>query len=118
MCAYRHVVQYPPYKGIPVSGTRDDVVQLPPGFVLAFPLSLGYPVMKGSIHVPLNQIQLSIREQVLSFANVNGGDRKALPPRLGNYAVDTHNVRGIGLFQGPMYIVVCRWPSLGGMGWF
>ena len=54
------VVQYPPYEGIPIIRTRDDGARFPPGFVLAFALSLGYPVVKGSIHVPLNQIQLLI----------------------------------------------------------
>ena len=55
-----NVIQYPPYEGIPVVGTRNDGVRFPPGFVLAVPFSLSYPVMKGSVHIPLNQIQLLI----------------------------------------------------------
>ena len=62
-----NVVQYPPYEGIPIA----DGVNLPPGFVLAFPLSVGYPVVKGSIHIPLNQIELLIGEEVLRFTDVN-----------------------------------------------
>ena len=85
---------------------------------LSWPLyfELGYPVMKGSIHVPLNQIQLLIREEVLRFPNVNGGNREALPPRLRNDAVDTHKVRGVALLQAIIHIVEFCWPSLGWNG--
>ena len=73
------VVQYPPYQGIAIIGTRDEDVHFPPSFVLAFPISLCYPVMKGSGNVPLNQIQLLIREEVLRFANVNVYKRQNRP---------------------------------------
>ena len=93
-----NVIQHPLYEGVSVVGTRDDGVHFPPGFVVAFYLLLPYPVMEGSIHVPLNQIQLLFRKKLLGFADVNGGNRKALPPRLRYQAVDTHEVRGRGLF--------------------
>ena len=111
-----HVVQYPPYECILVVGSRDDGVHFPPGFVLALPLLLDYPVMKGSIHVPVNQILLLVREEVLRFANVNGGNREALPPRVRNHAVDTHEVRGVSLFQAFINVREFPWPSLGWMG--
>ena len=83
------------------------------GFVLAFPFSLVCPVMKWSIHVPLNQIQFLVRKIVLRFNNVNGRNCEALPLRLRDHAVDTHEVRGVGLFEAPIHIVEFRWPSLG-----
>ena len=61
------VVQYPPYKGISIAGTRDDRVHFPPGFVLAFALTLVSPVVKGLIHIPLNQIPLLFSEGVFRF---------------------------------------------------
>ena len=64
-----HVVQYPPYQGIPIIGTRENGVHFPPGFVLAVPLLLGYPDMKGLIHIP--QIELFFREEVFQFTDVN-----------------------------------------------
>ena len=106
------MVQYPPNKGISVVGTTDDSVHFSPGFILAFPLSLAYPVMKGLMHVPLDQIQLLIREEVLRFANIYGGNRETLPSRLRNHAVDTHEVRGIGLFQARIHIVEFSWQPL------
>ena len=69
--------------------------------------------IKGSIHIPLNKIQLVIRGEVLCFRNVNGGNCEALPPRSRNHAVDTHEVRGSGLFRAPINIVEFCWPSLG-----
>ena len=108
-----HVVQYPPYKGILVIRTPGDGVHFPPGFILAFCLSLTYAVLKGSIHMPLNQIQLLIRQKALRFANVNAGNREALPPGLRYHAIDRHEVRGLGLFQAPIHIVKCCRPSLG-----
>ena len=111
-----HVVQYPPYEGVPIIGTRDDGVHFPPGFVLPFALTLAYPFMKGSIHIPLNQIQLLVSEKVLRFADVNGGNRKTLAPRLSNDAVDAHKICGIGLFEAPIHIVEICWPSLGWHG--
>ena len=87
-----HVVQHPPYEGIPIIGTRDDGVHLPPGFVLALALTLASPVVKGLIHIPLNQVQLLFTEEVLRFSDVNRENRKALPPGLRYDAVDTHEV--------------------------
>ena len=55
-----HVVQHPPYKDVPIILTRDDGFHFPRGFVMAFPLWLVYQVLKGLIHVALNQIQLLI----------------------------------------------------------
>ena len=37
-----HVVQHPPYEGIPIIGTRDDGVHFPPGFVLALAPRLSF----------------------------------------------------------------------------
>ena len=111
-----HVIQYPPYEGIPIIGTRDDRVHFPPGFVLALALTLASPVVKGLIHIPLNQIQLLFSEGVLRFSDVNRGNRKALPPGLRYDAVDTHEVCGVGLFKAPIHIVEFRWPSLGWHG--
>ena len=108
----RHVVQHPPYEGIPIIGTRDDGVHFPLGFVLALLLSLGYAVVKGSIHNPLNKIQFLIRQKVHRFTNVNEGNHKAMPPRLRNHAVDSHEIHGVGLFQAPIQTVEFRWPSL------
>ena len=107
-----HVVQYPPCEGIPLIRTRDHGVHLRPGFVLAFSLSLAYPVVKGSIHIPLNQILLHIRERVLRFSVVNGENREAVPPGLRYHSVDKYEVRGVGLFQAPIHTVELRWPSL------
>ena len=45
-----------------------------------------------------------------------GENRKALPPGLRYDAVDTHEVRGVGLFKAPIHIVEFRWPSLGWHG--
>ena len=95
-------MQYPPYEGVPIIGTRDDVVHFLTGFVLPFALSLAYPVMKD---IPMNQMQLLVSEKVLRFADVNGGNRKTLAPRLSNDAVDAHKICGIGLFQAPIDIV-------------
>ena len=53
----------------PASGTRDDRVHFPPGFVLAFALTLASQVVKGLIHIPLNQIQLLFREGVFRFSD-------------------------------------------------
>ena len=39
-------------------GTGDDGIHFPPGFVLALGRTLVSPVVKGLIHIPLNQIQL------------------------------------------------------------
>ena len=64
-----------PWKGIPVIGTRDDGFHFPQVFVEAFFLSLAYPVLKGTIHISLNQIQLLIREKIHRVANVSGGNR-------------------------------------------
>ena len=50
------LVHQPRYEGVPIIGTRHDGLQFPPGFVLPFQLSLGHPVVKGSIHILLNQI--------------------------------------------------------------
>ena len=111
-----HVVQHPPYEGIPIIGTRDDGVYFPPGFVLALALTLVSPVVKGLIHTPLNQVQLLFSEDVLLFSDVNRGNRKALPPGLRYDAVDTHEVRGVGLFAAPIHIVEFCWPSLGWHG--
>ena len=63
-------------------------MHIPPVFVLAFSVSVGYPVMKGLIHIPLNQVQPLITEGVLRFGNVNGGDCEALPPGLCYHADD------------------------------
>ena len=60
----RYVVQHPLYEGVSVIGTRDDVVHFPPGFVLAFSLSLAYRAVKVLIHIPLNLVRLLIREEV------------------------------------------------------
>ena len=75
------MVQYPPYEGIYIIGNRNNGVQFPPGFVLAFPFSLGYPVMERLIHVPLNKVQLLIREEVLQFANVKWGKPRNIATR-------------------------------------
>ena len=45
-----------------------------------------------------------------------GGNRKALPPWLRYDAVDTHEVRGVGLIKAPIHIVELRWLSLGWHG--
>ena len=111
-----HVIQDPLYEGIPIIGTGDDRVHFPPGFVLAFALTLVSPVLKGLIHIPLNQIELLFSEGVFRFSDVNGGNRKALPPWLRYDAVDTHKVRGVGLIKAPIHIVEFRWPSLGWHG--
>ena len=111
-----HVVQHPLYEGIPIIGTGDDGVHFPPGFVLALALTLVSPVVKGLIHIPLNQIPLFFSEGVLRFSDVNRGDRKALLPWLRYDAVDTHEVRGVGLFKAPIHIVEFRGPSLGWHG--
>ena len=68
------------------------------------------------IHIPLNQVQLLFSEEVLWFSDVNRGNRKALPPGLCYDVVDTHEVRGVGLFKAPIHIVEFRWPSLGWHG--
>ena len=60
-----HVAPNPLYEDMSVIGTRDDGAQFRPGFNLAFSLPLAYAVVKRSIHIPLNQIQLLIREKVL-----------------------------------------------------
>ena len=75
-----------------------------------------FPVVKGLIHIPLNQIQLLFCEGVLRFSDVNRGNRKALPPWLCYDAVDTDEVRGVGLIKAPIHIVEFRWPSLGWHG--
>ena len=111
-----HVVQYPPYEGIPIIGTGDNGVHFPPGCVLAFALTLVSLVVKGLIHIPLNRIQLLFSEGVFRFSDVNGGNRKAFPPWLRYDAVDTHEVRGVGLIIAPIHIVEFRWPSLGWHG--
>ena len=111
-----HVVQYPIYEGIPIIGTGDDGFHLPPGFVLALPLTQASPVVKGLIHIPLSQVQLLFSEEVLRFSDVNRGNRKALPPWLHYDAVDTHEVRGVGLLKAPIHIVEFCWPSLGWHG--
>ena len=72
-----HVVQHPLYESIPIMGTRDNRVHFPPGFVLALALTLVFSVVKGLIHIPLNQIQLLFSEGVLRFSDVNRGNRKA-----------------------------------------
>ena len=72
-------------------GSRRQWRPVTPDCVLASSLSLAYPVMKGAIHILLNQIQCLIREEVLSFANLNAGDREALPPGLPYDTVDTHS---------------------------
>ena len=111
-----HVVQQPFYEGIPIIETGDNGIHFPPGFVLALALRLAAPVVKGLIHIPLNQIQLLFSEGVLRFSDVNRGNRKALPPWLRYDAVDTHEVRGVGLFKAPIHIMEFRWPSLGWQG--
>ena len=72
--------------------------------------------MKGLIHIPLNQVQLLSSEEVLRFSDVNRGNRKALPPGLRYDAVDTHEVRGVGLLKAPIHIVEFPSPSLGWHG--
>ena len=96
-----HVVQHPLYEGTPIIGTGDDGIHFPPGFVLALALTLVPPVVKGLIHIPLNQIGLLFSEEVLRFSDVNRGNRKALSPWLRYDAVDTQEVRGVGLFKTP-----------------
>ena len=110
------MVQYPPYEGIPIIGTRDDRVHFPPASVLALAFTLASLVVKGLIHLPLNQIQLLFCEGVFRFSDDNGGNRKALPLWLRYDAVDTHEVCGVGLIKAPIHIVEFRWPSLGGHG--
>ena len=46
------------------------------GFVLALAVTLASPVVKGLIHIPLNQVQLLLSEEVLRFSDVNRGNRK------------------------------------------
>ena len=111
-----HVVRPPPYEGIPIIGTRDDGVYFPSGFVLALALTLASPVVKGLIHILLNQVQLVFSEGVLLFSDVNRRKRKALPPGLRYDAVDTREVDGVGLLKAPIDIVEFRWPSLGWHG--
>ena len=82
----------------------------------ALALTLATPVVKGLIHIPLNQIQLLFCEGVLRFSDVNRGNRKALPPWLCYDAVDTHEIRGVGLIKAPIHIVEIRRPSLGWHG--
>ena len=65
---------------------------------------------------PLDQIQLLFSEGVFRFSDVNGENRKALPPWLCYDAVDTHEIRGIGLIKAPIHIVEFLWPSLGWHG--
>ena len=110
------MVKYPPYEGIPIIGTTDDGVHFPPGFLLAFPLTPASPVVEELIHIPLNQVQLLFSEEVLRFSDVDEGNCKALPPRLAYDAVDTHEVRGVGLFKASIHIVEFPWPSLGWHG--
>ena len=110
------VVQHPLHEGVPIIGAREDRVHFPPGFVLALALTLVSPVVKGLIHIPLNQIQLLFREGVFRFSDVNRGNRKALPPWLCYDAVDSDEVRGVGLIKAPIHIVEFRWPSLGWHG--
>ena len=88
-------------------------MHFPPGFVLALALTLVSPVVKGLIDIPLNQIQLLFSEGVLRFSDVNRGNTKALPPWLRYDAVDTHEVRSVGLFKAPIHIVEFCSPSLG-----
>ena len=111
-----HVVQHPLYEGIPIIGTRDDGIHFPPGFVLALALTLVSPVVKGLIHIPLNQVQLLFSEGVLRFTDVNRGNRKALPPWLRYDAVDTHEVRGFGPFKAPIHISGIRL-AISGVAW-
>ena len=73
-----HVVQHPLYEIIPIIGTRDDRVHFPPSFVLALALTLVSPVVKGLIHIPLNQIQLLFSEGVLRFSDVNRGKPQSI----------------------------------------
>ena len=110
------MVQHPLYESIPIIGTRDDRVHFPTGFVLALALTLASPVVKGLIHITLNQIKLFFSEGVPRFSDVNRGNRKALPLLLRYDTVDTHEVRGVGLFKAPIHIVEFRWPSLGWHG--
>ena len=77
----------------------------------SFP-SLAFPVVKGSIQIPLHQIQLRIREKVLRFADDNGGHHEALLLGLRYHANDTHEVRGVSPSQAPINIVEFRLPSL------
>ena len=72
--------------------------------------------MKGLIHILLNQIQVLFCEEVFRYSDVNRGNRKALPPWLRYDAVDTHEVRGVGLIKAPIHIVEFHWPSLGWHG--
>ena len=111
-----HVIQYPLYEGIPIIGTGNDGIHFPPGFVLALVLTLVSRVVEGLIHIPLNQIQLPFSEEVLQFSDVHRGNREALSPWLSYDAVDTHEVRGVGLFKGPIHLVEFCWPSLGWHG--
>ena len=111
-----HEVQYPPYEGIPIKGTRDDRVHFPPGSVLALALTLASSVVAGLIHITLNQIKLLLSEGVFRFPDVNRSHRKALPPGLCYDAVDTHEVCGVGLIKAPIHLVEFRWPSLGWHG--
>ena len=110
------MVQHPLHEGVPIIGTRDDRVHFPPGSVLALALTLATPVVKGLIHIPLNQIQLLFCEGVFRFSDVSRGNRKALSPWLCYDAVDTDEVRGVGLIKAPIHIVEFRWSSLGWHG--
>ena len=111
-----NMIQHPLHEGIPIIGTGDDRVHFPPGFVLALALTLVSPVVKGLIHIPLNQIQLLLSEGVFRFSDVNREKRKTLSPWLCYDAVDTDEVRGVGPIKAPIHIVEFRWPSLGWHG--
>ena len=71
-----HVAQHPADEGIIVVGTRDNGVHVPPGFVLAFSLSLAYAVRKRSTHIPLKQIPLLIGQEASDLPMSTGGTGK------------------------------------------